>query len=68
MNMWNVCLNFLNIMNRLKTNICGIEFKNPIIAASGTFGYGLEFKRFTDIEKIGVLIIALKKASKCTSL
>ncbi len=40
-------------MNRLKTNICGIEFKNPIIAASGTFGYGLEFKRFTDIEKIG---------------
>lgn len=42
-----------DIMDRLKTNICGIEFKNPIIAASGTFGYGLEFKRFTDIEKIG---------------
>ncbi|MDE7033944.1 MAG: dihydroorotate dehydrogenase, partial [Mucispirillum sp.] len=41
------------MMDRLKTNICGIEFKNPIIAASGTFGYGLEFKRFTDIEKIG---------------
>ena len=40
-------------MDRLKTNICGVEFKNPIIAASGTFGYGLEFKRFTDIEKIG---------------
>ena len=40
-------------MDRLKTKICGIDFKNPIIAASGTFGYGLEFKRFTDIEKIG---------------
>lgn len=40
-------------MDRLKTKLCGIEFKNPIIAASGTFGYGLEFKRFTDLNKIG---------------
>ncbi len=40
-------------MDRLKTSLCGIEFKNPIIAASGTFGYGLEFKRFTDLNKIG---------------
>lgn len=24
----------------LQTNICGIEFKNPVIAASGTFGFG----------------------------
>ena len=40
-------------MDRLKTKLCGVEFKNPIIAASGTFGYGLEFKRFTDLNKIG---------------
>ena len=40
-------------MDRLKTSLCGIEFNNPIIAASGTFGYGLEFKRFTDLNKIG---------------
>lgn len=39
--------------NNLETNICGIKFKNPIIAASGTFGYGIEFSRFTDIDKIG---------------
>ena len=44
-------------MERLKTNICGVEFKNPVIAASGTFGYGLEFKRFTDISKIGGISI-----------
>lgn len=44
-------------MDRLKTEICGVEFKNPIIAASGTFGYGLEFKRFTDITKIGGISI-----------
>ncbi len=44
-------------MDRLKTNICGIEFKNPIIAASGTFGYGLEFKRFTDLNEIGGITV-----------
>lgn len=38
---------------RLKINLCGIEFNNPVIAASGTFGYGLEFSRFTDLNKIG---------------
>lgn len=39
--------------NSLETNICGITFKNPVIAASGTFGYGLEFSRYTDINKLG---------------
>lgn len=43
--------------DRLKTNLCGIEFKNPIIAASGTFGYGLEFKRFTNLDKIGGIAV-----------
>ncbi len=38
---------------RLKINLCGVEFNNPVIAASGTFGYGLEFSRFTDLNKIG---------------
>lgn len=40
-------------MDRLKTNICGVEFKNPVIAASGTFGYGLEFKKFTNLDEMG---------------
>lgn len=39
--------------NKLKINLCGIEFNNPIIAASGTFGYGIEYSRFTDLNKIG---------------
>lgn len=38
---------------RLKINLCGVEFNNPVIAASGTFGYGLEFSRFTDLNRIG---------------
>jgi len=38
---------------RLKTTFCGIEFKNPIITASGTFGYGLEYARHIDISRLG---------------
>lgn len=39
--------------NKLKTKICGVEFNNPIIAASGTFGYGIEYSRHIDLNKIG---------------
>lgn len=37
----------------LSINICGIEFKNPVIAASGTFGFGREYAGFVDLNKIG---------------
>lgn len=36
-----------------KVNICGVEFKNPVIAASGTFGFGREFEEYFSIEKLG---------------
>ncbi|QRV01519.1 dihydroorotate dehydrogenase [Arcanobacterium phocisimile] len=39
--------------NRLAVNLCGIELDNPIIGASGTFGFGAEFARLWDINKIG---------------
>ncbi|TCK60741.1 dihydroorotate dehydrogenase [Seleniivibrio woodruffii] len=39
--------------DRLKTTFCGIEFKNPVITASGTFGYGLEYAKYIDISKLG---------------
>ena len=38
---------------RLSVAICGVEFNNPLIAASGTFGYGLEFVPIYDLSKIG---------------
>lgn len=34
-------------------DICGIHFKNPIIAASGTFGFGKEFAEYIDLNKLG---------------
>lgn len=33
-------------INRLKTEICGVEFKNPVITASGTYGFGREFEKY----------------------
>ena len=40
-------------MSNLKVNIAGIEFKNPVITASGTFGFGKEYDRFYNIEELG---------------
>lgn len=37
----------------MKVNLCGIELDNPIIPASGTFGYGYEFAEFYDINMLG---------------
>lgn len=37
----------------LKVNIAGVEFKNPVIAASGTFGFGKEYKDYIDLNKLG---------------
>lgn len=39
--------------NPLAQTICGIEFKNPVIAASGTFGFGEEFLDFYDVSCLG---------------
>lgn len=40
-------------MGRLSVNLCGIEIDNPIIPASGTFGYGYEFAEIYDINCLG---------------
>jgi len=40
----------------LATNLCGIPLRNPIIAASGTFGYGIEFASIVDLNKMGALV------------
>ena len=40
-------------MNRLNVNLCGIDMDNPIIPASGTFGFGYEFAELYDINILG---------------
>ena len=37
----------------LKVNINGVEFKNPVIAASGTFGFGAEYNNFYNVGILG---------------
>lgn len=37
----------------MRTTIAGVEFKNPIIAASGTFGFGREYNNFYDVGRLG---------------
>ena len=37
----------------LNVNLCGIELSNPVIPASGTFGYGYEFAQLYDINELG---------------
>ena len=40
-------------MGRLSVNLCGTELDNPVIPASGTFGYGYEFNELYDINLLG---------------
>ena len=40
----------------LTVSFCGIELRNPVIAASGTFAYGLEFEGLVDFSQIGGLV------------
>ena len=44
-------------MGNLNVNIGKIQLKNPVMTASGTFGYGLEFSDFIDISRIGGIIV-----------
>lgn len=44
-------------MADLKVNIGGLQMKNPVMTASGTFGYGLEFADFVPLDQIGGIIV-----------
>jgi dihydroorotate dehydrogenase (NAD+) catalytic subunit len=41
----------------LATTLCGISLRNPVIAASGTFAYGLEFEKLVDLNALGGLVV-----------
>ena len=40
-------------MNKLAVKFAGVDFKNPVIPASGTFGYGKEYEEFFDLSRLG---------------
>ena len=39
-----------------KVNIAGVEFKNPVMTASGTFGSGMEYGEFVDLNRLGAVV------------
>jgi dihydroorotate dehydrogenase (NAD+) catalytic subunit len=41
----------------LSTSLCGIPLRNPVLAASGTFAYGLEFERLVDLNSLGGFVV-----------
>ena len=41
----------------LETTVCGIRFRNPVLAASGTFGYGAEFESLVDLNALGGIVV-----------
>ena len=44
-------------MSNLNINIGELQLKNPVMTASGTFGYGLEYADFVNLEDIGAIIV-----------
>ena len=48
---------FLDEMSRLSTVLCGVQLQNPVIAASGTYGYGVEFSKVADLNAMGGLVV-----------
>jgi dihydroorotate dehydrogenase (NAD+) catalytic subunit len=43
--------------DRLAISLCGIPLRNPVLAASGTFGYGIEFEQLADLNAIGGIVV-----------
>ena len=44
-------------MATLNVHIGGLELKNPVMTASGTFGYGTEFSDFIDLSRLGGILV-----------
>lgn len=40
----------------MKVNLAGVEFKNPVMEASGTFGSGAEYSEFVDLNRLGAVV------------
>ncbi|MCU0245780.1 MAG: dihydroorotate dehydrogenase [Bryobacter sp.] len=43
--------------DRLATSLCGISLRNPVLAASGTYAYGIEFAPLVDLNALGGIIV-----------
>jgi dihydroorotate dehydrogenase (NAD+) catalytic subunit len=44
-------------MSRVGVNLAGLQLKNPVLTASGTFGFGLEFMDYGDLRELGGIVV-----------
>lgn len=51
-------------MNQLQVNLPGLNLKNPIMPASGCFGFGKEYSQFYDLSKLGAIIMKAATGSE----
>src|SRR5580658_11359094 len=47
----------MSLPGSLAMTVCDIFFRNPILAASGTFGYGIEFEKLVDLNRLGGIVV-----------
>jgi dihydroorotate dehydrogenase (NAD+) catalytic subunit len=47
----------MGVADRMTMTVCGISFRNPVLAASGTFGYGIEFEKLVDLDALGGIVV-----------
>ena len=47
----------MSVSDRLAVDIAGIKMKTPVMTASGTFGFGLEYSDFVDLNKVGAIVV-----------
>src|SRR5271165_2609675 len=45
------------LMSRLGITLCGVPLQNPVLAASGTYGYGTEFSSVANLDGIGAIVV-----------
>jgi len=45
------------VSSRLATDLCGIRLKTPVLTASGTFAYGVEFAKLVDLNQLGGIVV-----------
>ena len=50
----------------MKTKLCGITLKNPVMTASGTFGSVEEYAEFVDLNRLGAVAIRPRGWRRCT--
>ena len=43
-------------MSNMSVNVAGVEWKNPVTVASGTFGSGAEYSEFVDLNRLGAIV------------